>query len=56
MSRPDDPFEAVSYDLNRFRERRMAERRAAPRPGSERRAQHPEHDDRQQSAPPQQRH
>lgn len=38
MTRPDDPFEAASYDLNRFRERRMAERRATPRAGTDRRA------------------
>lgn len=31
MTRPENPFEAISYDLNQFRERRMAERRSAPR-------------------------
>lgn len=31
MTRPENPFEAASYDLNKFRERRMAERRATPR-------------------------
>jgi hypothetical protein len=39
MSRPETPYEAASYDLNQFRERRMAERRAAPRNGMDRRAQ-----------------
>lgn len=39
MPRPESPFEAASYDLNRFRERRMAERRAVARSGSERRLQ-----------------
>ncbi len=39
MTRPEDPFEAISYDLNRFRERRVAERRAIPRDGPDRRAQ-----------------
>lgn len=38
MTRPTDPFEAVSYDLNKFRERRMAERRLEPRAGKDRRA------------------
>lgn len=37
MTRPTDPFEAVSYDLNKFRERRVAERRAAPRDTPDRR-------------------
>lgn len=31
MTRPTTPFEAASYDLVKFRERRMAERRATPR-------------------------
>lgn len=31
MTRPENLFEAASYDLNKFRERRMAERRAVPR-------------------------
>lgn len=37
MSRPQTPFEAVSYELNQFRERRMKERRAVPRSGLDRR-------------------
>ncbi|GAB3552760.1 hypothetical protein GCM10027343_38720 [Noviherbaspirillum agri] len=37
MTRPDDLFEAASYDLNKFRERRMAERRAVPRNTADRR-------------------
>lgn len=37
MSRPDTPFEAASYDLKQFRERRMAERRMTPRDGTDRR-------------------
>lgn len=31
MTRPENPYEAASYDLNKFRERRLAERRATPR-------------------------
>lgn len=38
MTRPQDPFEAISYDLNQFRERRMAERRAVPRNTADRRS------------------
>lgn len=37
MPRPEDPFEAASYDLKQFRERRMAERRATMREGTDRR-------------------
>lgn len=37
MTRPENPYEAASYDLNKFRERRMAERRATPRGTSDRR-------------------
>lgn len=37
MTRPDDLFEAASYDLNKFRERRMAERRSVPRDTADRR-------------------
>jgi hypothetical protein len=37
MTRPDDPFEAASYDLNQFRERRMAERRMIQRDMPDRR-------------------
>lgn len=39
MTRPDDPFEALSYDLNKFRERRMAERRSVPRNTADRRSE-----------------
>jgi hypothetical protein len=39
MTRPEDPFEAASYDLNKFRERRMAERRVTPRNTPDRRGQ-----------------
>lgn len=38
MTRPESLFEAASYDLNKFRERRMAERRATPRNTVDRRA------------------
>jgi len=38
MTRPETPFEQASYDLNQFRERRMAERRAVPRDSADRRA------------------
>jgi hypothetical protein len=38
MTRPENPYEAASYDLNKFRERRMAERRSAPRGTPDRRA------------------
>lgn len=48
MSRPDTLFEAVSYDLKQFRERRMAERRAVPRGGIDRRVQN---NDKQQRQP-----
>jgi hypothetical protein len=37
MTRPKDLFEAASYDLNKFRERRMAERRSVPRDTADRR-------------------
>jgi hypothetical protein len=36
--RPETLFEAASYDLNKFRERRMAERRAVPRGTADRRS------------------
>jgi hypothetical protein len=39
MTRPDDLFEAASYDLNKFRERRMTERRLTPRNTADRRGQ-----------------
>lgn len=39
MTRPTDPFEAISYDLNKLRERRMAERRATLRDTPDRRRQ-----------------
>jgi hypothetical protein len=35
--RPQDPFEAASYDLNKFRERRIADRRFQPRDTPDRR-------------------
>jgi hypothetical protein len=31
MTRPETLFEAASYDLNKFRERRVADRRMTPR-------------------------
>lgn len=37
MTRPEDLFEAASYDLNKFRERRVAERRLTPRDSADRR-------------------
>lgn len=37
MTRPEDLFEAASYDLNKFRERRVAERRSVPRDTADRR-------------------
>lgn len=49
MTRPENPFEQVSYDLNKFRERRMAERRAVTRDTADRRAA-PRPDDRQREA------
>lgn len=39
MTRPENLFEAASYDLNQFRERRMAERRSVPRNTADRRKQ-----------------
>jgi len=38
MTRPENPFEALSYDLNKFRERRLAERRSVPRDTVDRRS------------------
>ncbi len=38
MTRPKTPYEAASYDLNKFRERRMADRRFIPRDSLDRRA------------------
>lgn len=37
MTRPETPFEAASYDLIKFRERRMVERRSVPRGTADRR-------------------
>jgi hypothetical protein len=37
MTRPESLFEAASYDLNQFIERRRAERRMAPRDTLDRR-------------------
>lgn len=42
MTRPENPFEQVSYDLNQFRERRMAERRAVQRTTPDRRSRQSE--------------
>lgn len=39
MTRPENLFEAASYDLNKFRERRMAERRSMARDTPDRRKQ-----------------
>jgi len=36
-NRPTDPFEAASYDLNKFRERRVADRRFQQRDTPDRR-------------------
>lgn len=38
MTRPEEPFEAASYDLNKFRERRLADRRFQPRDTADRRS------------------
>lgn len=37
MTKPETLFEAASYDLNQFRERRMADRRAQQRDTPDRR-------------------
>lgn len=37
MTRPETPYEAASYDLNKFRERRMADRRFQARGTADRR-------------------
>jgi hypothetical protein len=39
MTQPETPYEAASYDLNKFRERRMADRRFNPRATADRRTQ-----------------
>lgn len=39
MTKPETLFEKASYDLNKFRERRMAERRAVARDTPDRRRQ-----------------
>jgi hypothetical protein len=39
MTKPETLFEQASYDLNKFRERRMAERRAVARDTPDRRKQ-----------------
>jgi hypothetical protein len=39
MTKPETLFEQASYDLNQFRERRMAERRAIMRDTPDRRRQ-----------------
>lgn len=38
MSRPESSYEAASYDLTQFRERRMNERRSVARGSMDRRA------------------
>lgn len=37
MTRPETPYEAASYDLNQFRERRMSDRRSIARGTADRR-------------------
>lgn len=39
MTRPQTLYESASYDLNKFRERRMAERRSVRRETQDRRAE-----------------
>lgn len=39
MTQPETPYEIASYDLNKFRERRMADRRFNPRGTADRRVQ-----------------
>jgi hypothetical protein len=39
MTRPETLYEAASYDLNKFRERRIADRRMTPRGTTDRRMQ-----------------
>lgn len=39
MTKPETLYEQASYDLNKFRERRMAERRAVARDTPDRRHQ-----------------
>ena len=41
MTRPESLFEAASYDLNKFRERRMADRRFMARDTPDRRQAQP---------------
>ncbi|MGV3741015.1 MAG: hypothetical protein ACO1NO_01755 [Burkholderiaceae bacterium] len=41
MTRPESLFEAASYDLNKFRERRMADRRFMARDTPDRRKAQP---------------
>jgi hypothetical protein len=41
-NRPDTPYEAASYDLKEFRERRIADRRFIPRDSADRRVLTPE--------------
>ena len=43
MTRPDTLFEAASYDLNKFIERRIADRRAMQRDSTDRRKQSARH-------------
>ncbi|HEV7618898.1 MAG TPA: hypothetical protein VGO51_12445 [Burkholderiaceae bacterium] len=51
MTRPKTPYEAASYDLNKFRERRLADRRFKPRTSADRRAQQSENEAVQTSEP-----
>lgn len=37
MNQPETPFESVSFALNQFRERRLADRRFSPRDSADRR-------------------
>ncbi|WP_148415685.1 hypothetical protein [Noviherbaspirillum massiliense] len=52
MPRPDDPYEAASYDLKKFRERRMADRRFMIRDTGDRRADPAREDRPEQRKPP----
>ncbi|MDB5842381.1 MAG: hypothetical protein JWQ23_4333 [Herminiimonas sp.] len=41
MNQPETPFETASYELNQFRERRMADRRFSVRTSADRRMNQP---------------
>ncbi len=49
MTRPESLFEAASYDLNKFRERRMADRRFMARDTPDRRKAQPTEGSNQQT-------